>query len=92
MADIVRTDRILGGAPRIEGTRVGVLHVYELVAQGEHSPVDVADQLGISLGDVYSALAYYHEHPDEMRAVRAEDEAGESTLHEESLSPPEPAK
>jgi len=92
MAEIVRSEGTLGGDPRIEGTRIGVLHVYELVAQGEHPPVDVADQLGISLGDVYSALAYYHEHPDEIRAVRADNEAVETTLHEESVSPPEPAK
>lgn len=92
MVEIVRSEGVLGGDPRIEGTRIGVLHVYELVARGEHAPVDVADQLGISLGDVYSALAYYHEHPDEMRAVRAEHEAVETTLSEASLSPPEPPK
>jgi uncharacterized protein (DUF433 family) len=92
MAEIVRTEGVLGGVPRIEGTRIGVLHVYELVAQGKHPPVDVADQLDISLAEVYSALAYYHEHPDEMREVRAANEAAETTLREESLSPPEPAK
>ncbi|WP_254837767.1 DUF433 domain-containing protein [Natronomonas marina] len=92
MAEIVRTDDVLGGDPRIEGTRVGVLHVYELVVEGEHSPVDVADQLDLSLGEVYSALAYYHEHPDEMREVRRSQEDAEVSLAEASLSPPEPAK
>lgn len=89
MATIVRTEDVLGGTPRIEGTRVGVLHVYELAAGGDHSPVDVADQLDLSLAEVYSALAYYHEHPDEMREVRREIDDN-STLAEESLSPPEP--
>lgn len=92
MAEIVRTDDVLGGDPRIEGTRVGVLHVYELVVQGGHDPADVADQLDLSLGDVYSALAYYHEHPDEMRAVRSADEDAEAALDDASLSPPKPAK
>jgi len=92
MADIVRTEGVLGGDPRIAGTRVGVLHVYELVVEGDHPPVDVADQLDISLGEVYSALAYYHEHPEEMREVRAAQEAAAATLRDESLSPPEPAK
>ncbi len=92
MAEIVRTDGVLGGDPRIEGTRIGVLHVYELVAQGDHPPVDVADQLNISLGEVYSALAYYHEHSDVLREVRHHHEEAEMTLREESLSPPEPAK
>ena len=31
IVEIVRTEGCLGGNPRIEGTRVGVLHVYELV-------------------------------------------------------------
>ncbi|MEF8886093.1 MAG: DUF433 domain-containing protein, partial [Haloarculaceae archaeon] len=59
MADIVRTDGVLGGDPRLDGTRVGVLHVYELVVAGDHSPADVADQFALSLGEVYPALAYY---------------------------------
>ena len=92
MADIVRTDDVLGGDPRIEGTRVGVLHVYELVVGGDHSAADVADQLDLSLGEVYSALAYYHEHPEEMRAVRKAHQDAERALAEKSLSPPEPAK
>jgi uncharacterized protein (DUF433 family) len=92
MAEIVRTGDVLGGDPRIKGTRVGVLHVYELVVEGEHSPVDVADQLDLSLGDVYSALAYYHEHPDEMQEVRRSQEDARTNLTEASLSPPEPAK
>lgn len=91
MATIVRTEDVLGGAPRITGTRVGVLHVYELVVAGDHEPVDVADQLDISLGEVYSALAYYHEHPEEMRDLRRSRDAAETTLADASLSPPEPA-
>ena len=91
MTAIVRTEDVLGGDPRIEDTRVGVLHVYELVAEGDHEPVDVADQLALSLAEVYSALAYYHEHPDEMREVRRSHDDALSTLAEESLSPPEPA-
>lgn len=92
MAEIVRTEDVLGGEPRIDGTRVGVLHVYELVVQGNHAPADVADQLDLSLGEIYSALAYYHEHPDEMREVRRAHEEAEAAIAEASLSPPEPAK
>lgn len=92
MAEIVRTDGVLGGDPRVEGTRIGVLHIYELVGEGGGTPVDAADQLDISLGEVYSALAYYHEHPDEMRDVRAAHDDAQEQLRESSLSPPEPAK
>lgn len=65
---IVRDETILDGDPRIEGTRIAVLHVYELAVDGDHPPADVADQLDVSLGDVYDALAYYYNHPKEMRA------------------------
>ena len=92
MAEIVRTGDVLGGAPRIEGTRVGVLYVYELVAEGDHSPIDIADQLDLSLGEVYSALAYYHEHPEEMRELRREQADAESALADSAVSPPEPAQ
>ena len=91
MSEIVCTADILGGDPRIEGTRVGVLHVYELVVGGDHPPADVADQLDLSLGDVYSALAYYHEHPEKMREVRRAHGDAETSLSELAVSPPEPA-
>jgi uncharacterized protein (DUF433 family) len=88
MADIVRNDAVLGGDPRIEGTRVGVLHVYELVVEGEHAPADVADQLDLTLGEVYSALAYYHEHPESMQEVRRSAEEADRVIAERSLKPP----
>lgn len=92
MTDIVRTDGVLGGDPRIEGTRIGVFHVHELVVEGERTPADVADQLDLSLGEVYTALAYYHEHPEEMRSIRRRREDAESTLQDQSLQPPKTAR
>jgi uncharacterized protein (DUF433 family) len=89
MADIVHTNDTLGGEPRIAGTRVGVFDVYELVVEGDHSPADIADQLDLSLGEVYTALAYYHEHAEEMRSVRETRADAEASLAEQALSPPE---
>jgi uncharacterized protein (DUF433 family) len=45
-------DEILGGDPRIEGTRIGVLHVAELVLVG-YPVEDVADQYETSPADAY---------------------------------------
>jgi len=87
MTDIVRTEGVLGGDPRIEGTRVGVLHVYELVVEGDGSPADAADQLGVSLAEVYTALAYYHENPETLREVRRRHTEAEERLAEEALAP-----
>ncbi|WP_353634699.1 hypothetical protein ABSL23_03375 [Halobacterium sp. NMX12-1] len=38
------------------------------------TPETVASRLDLSLSEVYYALAYYHDHPDEMRAVEEERE------------------
>lgn len=69
MPEIVKTDGVIGGEPRIDGTRIGVREVYALSVEGGYPPIDVADQLDISVGAVHTALAYYYEHPEEMRAL-----------------------
>jgi uncharacterized protein (DUF433 family) len=92
MVSIERTDDVLGGEPRLAGTRVGVLDIYEFVAGGGYSPEDIADQLDLSLAQIYAALAHYHEHAEEMRELRRERDEMESRLSEEALSPPEPAQ
>lgn len=85
---ITQDAEILSGDPRIEGTRIGVLQVYELAVMGEYSAADVADQLGISVGDVYSALAYYYDHPERMRHVRDRHQDATQRLAETALQPP----
>ncbi|MCG1004269.1 MULTISPECIES: hypothetical protein [Halobacterium] len=37
-------------------------------------PETVATRLDLSLSEVYHALAYYHDHPEEMRVVEEERE------------------
>lgn len=73
MVSIERTDDVFGGEPRITGTRVGVLAIYELVTGAGYSPEDIADQLDLSLAQINAALAHYHEHSDEMRELRREN-------------------
>lgn len=92
MTSIVQTDNVLGGEPRIENTRVGVLDVYELVVGGGYPPADVADQLERSLAEIYAALAYYHDNPEEMRTLRRERAELEAELETNALQPPEPAQ
>lgn len=75
MGEIVSTEDVLGGAPRIEGRRIGVHHVASRVVDAGESPEQVAADYGLDLADVYRALAYYYDHPDEMRSVAAEREA-----------------
>jgi uncharacterized protein (DUF433 family) len=87
MTDIVRTDGVLGGEPRLDGHRISVLQVADMVLEAGHEPEYVADQLGISLADVHSALAYYYEHPDEMDATRERHDHLETKLAERAVAP-----
>lgn len=89
MVEIVRTEDVLGGKPRIEGHRISVLQVAEMVREGDYSPDDVADQLGLTLAEVHTALAYYYDNPDEMQAVRERREALIEELRDEAITGPE---
>jgi uncharacterized protein (DUF433 family) len=90
MSEIVETDGVLDGDPRIAGRRISVLQVADMVVGGAHTPEYVADQLDLSLADVHEALAYYYRHPDEMDAIRAKDEALKADLEELSNAPRPP--
>lgn len=67
--EVVHTDGVLGGDPRIEGTRIGVFHVFQRYVEGDESPVAIADGYDISLAAVHAALAYGFANPDEMEAI-----------------------
>jgi len=68
-ARIVSTPDVLGGDPRIDGTRLSVYRVHELVESRGLEPQSVADRFDVDVADVYRALAYYHEHPGDMAAI-----------------------
>jgi uncharacterized protein (DUF433 family) len=55
--------------PHIEGTRITVQFVRERVEELGRDPEMVAQQHDLDIADVYRALTYYHDHPEEMRAV-----------------------
>jgi len=71
---IVHDEDVLGGEPRVAGTRLGVLFIKERVEDAGLEPRTVADRHDIDIADVYRALAYYHDNPDEMRKVEKERE------------------
>lgn len=83
---IVRDDS-LGGEARIAGRRISVLDVHEQVEERGLDAGTVADRFGLDVADVYRALAYYHDHPTEMRAVREERDAVVATARERSIRP-----
>lgn len=88
---IVHTDGVLGGEPRLDGRRISVLQVADLVLEAGHSPEYVADRLGVSLAEVHTALAYYYDNPDEMDRIRSRHEELEARLAERATPPERPA-
>ena len=85
----ITTDaEVLHGLPRIEGTRISVLHVYDTVVAGDTDPAGAADALDLSLGDVYEALAYYYNNPGEMRTHRATQDDAREELRRRAVTPP----
>lgn len=85
---VTTDDDVLHGFPRLDGTRIGVLHVYDLVISGDSEPPAVADALDITLGEVHEALAYYYNHPAEMRQYREHEAESLAQLEERAVKPP----
>lgn len=66
---------VCSGKPRIAGTRIRVQDIVALTEIGR-SPDEIVDGYPhITLGDVYAALAYYHDHREEIdRQIREDEE------------------
>jgi uncharacterized protein (DUF433 family) len=75
MPQIVKTDDVLGGDPRIEDHRIGVYQIYQRYVEGNETPEAIATSYDISVADVHAALAYAFNNPDEMRAIEARNQA-----------------
>ena len=89
MEGIVETPEVLGGEPRLEGRRIGVRYIAEMVIDGGMEPVEVADQLEIHVADVHRALTFYYSHPEKMSEVRQRHEKAFDRLAAEAVDPPE---
>jgi len=87
---ITRDEGVLGGEPRIEGTRIAVRHVATKVIDCGYSPAYVADQLDIALASVYEVLAYYYDNIEEIREFERENANAFDQVREETLQPKEP--
>jgi len=75
--------------PHIEGSRITVRHIYERVHGRGLRPETVAERHNLDIADIYHALAYYHDHPEEMQEVEAQREkAIESAREKTTISPP----
>lgn len=80
---IVNTPGVVGGKPRIDGTRVSVNTIVIWYKRG-YSPEEIAEQFErVSLAQVYAALAYYHANQAEIEAsLQAEEETHDRLMKE----------
>ena len=76
--------------PHVEGSRVTVRHIYKRVHERGLRPETVADRHNLDIADVYHALAYYHDHPEEMAEVEERhQEAAEVAREQSDMTPPD---
>jgi uncharacterized protein (DUF433 family) len=81
--DTRRIARDLVSEPHIRGRRISVRQVYALVEERGEDAEAVADRYDLDVADVYHALAYYHDHPREMREVEQERASAIEEIREE---------
>jgi uncharacterized protein (DUF433 family) len=90
MREVVSDEAVLGGSPRLAGTRIGVLHIYRQYQQGD-PPEEIASRYeGVSVADVHTALAYAFDSSDRIQNLEAgEQEAIERIRSERPVDPEE---
>ncbi|MGE0681238.1 MAG: DUF433 domain-containing protein [Candidatus Binatia bacterium] len=74
---IVRTPGVVGGEPRIAKRRIRVRDIVAARDLGGLAPEEIAATVypELTLAEVYSALAYYEDHHDEIeQAFRRESQ------------------
>jgi len=71
---IVRTPGTLGGKPRIAGHRIAVQHVVVWHEWLGRTVDEIAEDYNLGISDIYAALAYYHDHKEEIDQDMKDDE------------------
>lgn len=71
---IVSDPNVRSGRPIIAGTTLMVQDVATHKLYRNYTPEELAEQLQISLAQVYAALAYYYDHQGEIDAQIAEND------------------
>ena len=72
---IVITPDVVGGKPRIAGHRITVQNIVIWHEFMGLSADEIAAEYGLTLSDVYAALAYYYDHRSKIDASIEADEA-----------------
>ena len=87
MSDIVSTEGVVGGQPRIEGRRISVLQIVEWVHEEGMDAERVATEFDLDMADIYRALAYYYDNVEEMSTWRDRRDRRTRDSREQQPSP-----
>jgi len=80
------TPNIAGGRPRIAGHRITVQNIVIWHEWMGRAVDEIATEYELSISDVYAALAYYHDHREEIdKSIKDDDEFVE-TLRKQTPS------
>src|SRR5687767_14869507 len=80
MVQIVASDDILNGKPRLEGRRITVQQIVEYHLYAGWSLEKLENTLNLRPAEIHAALAYYYDHRDEIdQAIRDTETAFEKT-------------
>lgn len=74
-AHIVGTPETCAGKPRIAGRRITVQNIAVWHERMGQSAEEIAAEFGLSLADIYAALAYYFDHRQEIDQRIRDDDA-----------------
>lgn len=79
---VVRVDGVCGGRPTIEGTRISIDTIAQLLAEGLGAAeiLDLYPNLTEAL--VYDAIGYYYDHREEVERSIAENSLEASSRRE----------
>jgi uncharacterized protein (DUF433 family) len=84
-AEIVSSENVLGGEPRIEETRVGVSHVVQYYEKGWNVE-KIARELNLEPLQVIKGLEYYYKNPEDIRQIIRERKENNDSLTAENPS------
>lgn len=80
------TQGIAGGKPRIAGHRINVQNIVIWHEWMGRSADEIATEYGLTLADIYAALAYYYDHRIEIDESIRDSEAFVEVLRQKTIS------
>jgi uncharacterized protein (DUF433 family) len=81
---IVSTEGVLGGKPRIDGTRISVQHIAEHHLQAGWPISEIAEAFNLTFSQIHAALAYYYDHREEIdRLIQQKNEWADKVKKEQ---------